>query len=180
MDRSLAMTSNDGLVETPESYQETAPYQETAYQASASKCPIDHTAMAAACPAGFSGNRPPVQRSRADVFMRRLLRINERPAGVTTASAYSAFQKSMLISALRCTLTYVILPFVVPAVGFAKGVGPVIGITIGVVAMVCDVFAIRRFFAVDHRWRWHFTAVVLCVMTLLTVLLVQDVLHILN
>ncbi len=174
MDRSLAMTSNDELVENPESYKETA------YQAPASRCPIDHTAMAAACPAGFSGNRPPVQRSRADVFMRRLLHINERPAGVTTASAYSAFQKSMLISALRCTLTYVILPFVVPAVGFAKGVGPVIGITIGVVAMVCDVFAIRRFFAVDHRWRWHFTAVVLCVMTLLTVLLVQDVLHILN
>ena len=121
-----------------------------------------------------------MQRSRADVFVRRLLRINERPAGVTTASAYSAFQKSMLISALRCTLTYVILPFVVPAVGFAHGVGPVIGITIGVVAMVCDVFTIRRFFAVDHRWRWHFTGVVLCVMTLLAVLLVQDIIHVLN
>lgn len=148
--------------------------------AAVSKCPIDHTAMAAGCPAGFTGTRSPVQRSRADVVIRRLLRIRERPAGVTTASAYSAFQKSMMISALRCTLTYVILPFVLPAVGFAKGVGPVIGITIGVAAMICDVFAIRRFFAVDHRWRWHFTAIVLCVMSLLTVLLVRDIVNLVN
>ena len=168
MDRSPTMTGNDVMIE------------QSQLAAAASKCPIDHTAMAAACPAGFGEARPPVLRSRADLVMRRVLRIRDRPAGVTTASAYSAFQKSMMISALRCTLTYVILPFVVPAVGFAKGVGPVIGITIGVVAMVCDVFAIRRFFAVDHRWRWHFTVVVLCVMTLLTVLLVQDVVHILN
>ncbi len=173
MDRSPAMTSNDVLLETPESLQAEA-------AAPISKCPIDHTAMTAACPAGFSGVRPPVQRSRADVAVRSLLRIHERPAGVTTASAYSAFQKSMLISALRCTLTYVILPFVLPAVGFAKGVGPVIGITIGVLAMVCDVFAIRRFFAVDHRWRWHFTAIVLCVMSLLTVLLVRDIVNLVN
>lgn len=175
MDRSVAMTGNDGLLEAVDSLQGSAPSG-----VPASKCPIDHTAMAAACPAGFIGTRPPVRRSQADVAMRRLLRIRERPAGVTTASAYSAFQKSMMISALRCTLTYVILPFVVPAVGFAKGVGPVIGITIGVVAMVCDVFAIRRFFAVDHRWRWHFTAIVLCVMSLLTVLLVRDIINLLN
>lgn len=168
MDRSVAMTGNDVLLEAPESL-----------QAPASKCPIDHTAMAA-CPAGFSGTRPPVRRSRADVMMRRLLRIRERPAGVTTASAYSVFQKSMMISALRCTLTYVILPFVLPAVGFAKGVGPVIGITIGVAAMVCDVFAIRRFFAVDHRWRWHFTAIVLCVMSLLSILLVRDIVNLVS
>ena len=169
MDRSPSMNGNDVLIEASESK-----------DIPASKCPIDHSALAASCPAGFSGTRPPVQRSRADVAMRRVLRIRERPAGVTTASAYSAFQKSMMISALRCTLTYVIFPFVLPAVGFAKGVGPVVGITIGVAAMVCDVFSIRRFFAVDHRWRWHFTAVVLCVMSLLTVLLVRDIINLVH
>ncbi len=169
MDPSPSTTGNDTLIEPA-----------VVNAAPASKCPIDHTAMAAACPAGFSGDRPPVQRSRADETVRRILRIRERPAGVSTASAYSAFQKSMLISALRCTLTYVILPFVMPAVGFAKGVGPVIGITIGVVAMVFDVFSIRRFFAVDHRWRWHFTTIVLCVMGFLTVLLVRDVINLVN
>jgi hypothetical protein len=83
----------------------------------------------------------------------------------------------MLISATRCLLTYIVFPFVLPAVGFATGVGPLLGITIGLVAMTCDVFSVRRFHAVDHRWRWHFTAVAACVMSLLTVLLVQDFVH---
>jgi len=146
----------------------------------ASKCPIDHTARAPECPMGHGGDRPAVKRSRADLFMRSLLRIRERPAGLTSADAYSTFQKSMLISATRCTLTYVVFPFVLPAVGLATGVGPVIGITIGVIAIVCDVFTIRRFFAVDHRWRWYFTAVALSVISLLSVLLVQDIAHLLN
>jgi hypothetical protein len=153
---------------------------------SASRCPIDHTAMAkqavapdataaaGGCPVMHGGAK---QRSAADHIARKVLRIHDRPEGVTNAQAYSAFQKSMLISATRCLLTYIVFPFVLPAVGFATGVGPLLGITIGLIAMVCDVFSVRRFHAVEHRWRWHFTAVAACVMTLLTVLLVQDVIH---
>ena len=99
------------------------------------------------------------------------------PAGMTTGSAYGSFQRSMLISAVRCTLTYVIFPFVAPAVGFATGVGPVVGLLIGSFAIVCDVFTIRRFFAVDHRWRWPVSAIAFSVICLLAVLLVQDVSH---
>lgn len=131
-------------------------------------CPFPHDAGAA---------RPGVQRSRADEIVRKVLRVKERPAGVTDNAALQAFQKSMLISATRCTLTYVVFPFVLPAVSFAKGVGPILGIVIGVIAMVCDVFTIRRFFAVDHKWRWYFSAAALSVITLLTVLLVQDIVH---
>ena len=131
-------------------------------------CPFPHDAAAA---------RPVVQRSRADNVVRSILRIKERPAGVSENAALAAFQKSMLISATRCTLTYVVFPFVLPAVSFAKGVGPILGIIIGVIAMVCDVFTIRRFFAIDHKWRWYFSAAALSVITLLTVLLVQDIVH---
>jgi len=83
----------------------------------------------------------------------------------------------MAISATRCTLTYVVFPFVLPMIGFAAGVGPIIGIVIGVLAMTCDVFTIRRFFQVDHRWRWQVSAVALAVIGLLTILLVEDVAH---
>ena len=55
-----------------------------------------------------------------------------------------------------------------------------LGIVIGVLAIVCDVFSIRRFFMVDHKWRWHFTAVATAVIGLLAVLLVQDVVHLLT
>ena len=147
-------------------------------------CPVAHVpAVAGGCPvahaagaAGAAGAR----RSTADLVVRRVLRIRERPAGVTSTSAYGTFQRSMLISAVRCTLTYVVFPFVAPAVGFAAGVGPVVGILIGTFAIVCDVFTIRRFFAVDHRWRWPVSAIAFSVICLLAVLLVQDVSHLLG
>ena len=144
----------------------------------ATRCPVAHVAPPVApgrCP--FPHDAVAARRSRGDLVVRRILRIRERPPGASAALAYSAFQRSMLISAIRCTLTYVVFPFVVPAVGFATGVGPVVGIIIGVVAMTCDVFTIRRFFAVDHKWRWHFSAIALSVIGLLGVLLVQDIVH---
>lgn len=149
----------------------------------ASRCPVDHRALAAAaaapgCPVRHDGSA--VQRSKADMVARRILRIRERPAGVTAATAYATFQKSMLISATRCTLTYVVFPFVLPAVGFATGIGPVLGIIIGVIALTSDVFTIRRFFAVDHKYRWHFSAVASAVIVLLLVLLVQDIIHLVS
>jgi hypothetical protein len=120
------------------------------------------------------------QRSKADLFVRRLLLVKERPSRPSTRSAETAFQRSMLISATRCTLTYLVFPFVLPAFGIATSVGPALGLTIGSLALVCDVFAIRRFFAADHRWRWHFTIVAVCVMALLSVLLVEDLIDLIS
>jgi hypothetical protein len=127
------------------------------------------------CPVQHGGAAP--RRTRADMIVRRMLRIPEQPVGATDQAAYRAFQRSMFISAVRCLLTYVVFPFVLPALSFANGFGPAIGIVIGAVAMVCDVFAVRRFFAVDHRWRWRFAAVASGVVGLLFVLLVQDIVH---
>ena len=107
------------------------------------------------------------------------------PARTETAAARRAdaervFSTSLLISATRCLLTYVVLPFLAPAVGFAKGVGPWIGIPLGVVAIVFNVLSIRRFWAAEHRWRWAYTAVGVAVIVLLSVLIVTDVADLLN
>ena len=158
--------------------------------APAGKCPFPHqtvphpadtrveTAEGETCPImrGPTG----VHRTPADLWVRKLLRIKDRPSGATVRSAQRSFQQSMLISAVRCTLTYVVFPFVAPAIGLATGVGPVVGVIIGSIAMVCDVFTIRRFFAADHKWRWQFSAIALTVMCLLGVLWVQDVSHIIR
>jgi hypothetical protein len=151
-----------------------------AADAPAGKCPIDHTALAkvaGGCPVNHSG---PQSRSKADVIARKVLRIKERPAGVTSAQAYSAFQKSMLISATRCLLTYIVFPFVLPAIGIVSNLGSGLGIAIGSTAIVCDVFAVRRFHSVEHKYRWHFTAVAALVIGLLGYLLVEDILHVLS
>ena len=157
----------------------------TRVDAPVATCPVAHHRAASAAATSASAGGCPVahgtgvRRSPADHVVRKVLRIRDRPAGAAN-SAYGSFQRSMLISAVRCTLTYVVFPFVAPAVGFATGVGPVVGILIGSFAMVCDVFTIRRFFAVDHKWRWPISAVAFCVICLLAVLLVQDVSHLLR
>ncbi|MCO5313078.1 MAG: hypothetical protein M9952_09135 [Microthrixaceae bacterium] len=148
-------------------------------------CPVPRAlakAMgASACPFPVGGaTTEPVRRSAADTAMRRLLRVHDRPAQVSERAAVAAFQKSMLISAARCTLTYVVFPVLLPMVSFARGLGPVIGILIGTFALCCDVLTVRRFFAIDHKWRWYFTAVATAVMTLLTVLLVEDLINLMS
>ena len=98
----------------------------------------------------------PKSRSDADRFMRRLLRLPEGRTS-TAAEARSAFQKSLAFTTCRCLLMYIVFPFVLPAVGVASGVGPVISIVIGVLAMVSIVYSIRRFWRADHSKRWHYT-----------------------
>lgn len=156
----------------------------SATQGSATRCPSPHggaatdpaataTADGATCPIMHGGD--PGGRSKADLLVRRVLRIPERPADDSEATLYRGFQRSMLISATRCTLTYVVFPFLLPFLHFLKGGAPVIGILVGVVALVADTYTIRRFFAFDHKWRWYFSALVFAVMGLMAVLLVQDV-----
>jgi hypothetical protein len=97
-----------------------------------------------------------VDRSAADRFMRRLLRVEHAPTA-TAAEARKAFQTSVLVSAIRCTLMYLVFPFLLPALGIAAGVGPVIGAVIGAIAIVCIVASMRRFWRADHRARWTYT-----------------------
>ena len=59
--------------------------------------------------------------------------------------------------------------------GARAGVGPAIGIPVGVVAIACNVMTIRRFWAADHRWRWAYSALSLTVIALLVVLMVRDI-----
>jgi hypothetical protein len=120
------------------------------------------------------------QRSGADRVARRMLRIPDEVAKGNTRQAERAFQTSMMISAARCTLTYIVLPFLLPLFGIFKSVGPVVGLVIGVVALVCDVFSIRRFFIAEHKYRWHFTVVAGSVMALLSILVVRDVIDLLR
>jgi len=95
-------------------------------------------------------------RSDSDRFMRRLLRLPEGTTS-TAAEAQSAFQKSLVFTTCRCLLMYIVLPFVLPAVGIARGVGPAVGIAIGLLAIVSIVYSIRRFWRADHSKRWHYT-----------------------
>jgi hypothetical protein len=101
-----------------------------------------------------------------------------RPAAeapVTQDQANRTFSTSVLVSAVRCTLAYVVFPWLLPAFGLASGVGPALGLVIGPIAIAFNLASIRRFHASDHRWKWQITAVNVAVIALLAVLLVMDV-----
>jgi hypothetical protein len=116
-------------------------------------------------------------RSRADSVMRRLLFVPPGPSTVGDDAVHRMFSFSIVLSALRCLLSYVVFPILTPALGLATGVGPVIGIPIAVLALVFDVIGIRRFWVNDHQWRWAMTGIYAAVMILVTALLVGDIVH---
>jgi hypothetical protein len=128
---------------------------------------------AVVCPVGKRGDA--ASRTAADRFMRRVLRLPvDGPAG-TAEGARKAFQTSVMVAAVRCVLMYLVFPFVLPAVGLAKGIGPAIGLVVNGVAMICIVMSMRRFFRADHPKRWWYAALGGSVLVLLTVLAVVDV-----
>jgi hypothetical protein len=120
----------------------------------------------------------PTERISADRFMRRLLRLPvDAPPG-SAAGARKAFQTSIIVATFRCLLMYIVFPFVLPAIGIAKGVGPVIGLVINLVAMVCIVMSMRRFFRADHPKRWWYFALGGTVLVFLVGLAVHDLITI--
>ncbi|WP_428119519.1 hypothetical protein [Candidatus Poriferisodalis sp.] len=90
------------------------------------------------------------------------------------ASAQS-LRFSILISAIRCTLTYVLLPFVAPFIGLAPGVGPAVGIPIALVALWANIASIKRHWHSDHRWKWPVSVLNVGIIVLLAILLILDV-----
>ncbi len=107
--------------------------------------------------------------------MRRLLRVGEGPPRASDDQAHRIFSASILVSALRCLLSYVVFPIAAPAIGAAGGVGPAIGIPIACVALYFDAKGIRRFWLADHRYRWPVTGIYLAVMVLVLVLLADNI-----
>jgi hypothetical protein len=119
-----------------------------------------------------SATAPPAA-SGADRFMRRLLRLPEGQTA-TAAEARSAFQTSLFISTVRCLLMYIVFPFVLPAIGIARGVGPLIGVIIAVLAIVSITYSVRRFWRANHSKRWHYTVFGLVVAGFLVFTIVVD------
>jgi hypothetical protein len=118
-----------------------------------------------------------VLRSRAELAMRRLLFVPPGPPTVGEDAVHRMFSFSIVLSALRCLLSYVVFPIATPALGIATGVGPAVGIPIAVLALTFDVIGIRRFWINDHRWRWAMTVIYAAVMVLVSTLLVGDIVH---
>jgi hypothetical protein len=119
-------------------------------------------------------------RSSADRFVRRMLRLPVGGPKASAAEAQKAFQTSLLVATVRCLLLYIVFPFVLPVIGVASGVGPWVGLAIGGAAVVAIVMSIRRFWRADHSKRWHYTVLGTTVIGFLIYLIVKDIVEIIR
>ena len=84
------------------------------------------------------------------------------------------FSFSIIVSAVRCTLAYVVFPWLLPLLGVAGGVGPGVGLVIGTAAIAANGYSIRRFWRADHRWKIPITVLNGGIIVLLSILVVND------
>ncbi|MEQ8719393.1 MAG: hypothetical protein RIE08_17430 [Acidimicrobiales bacterium] len=103
--------------------------------------------------------------------------VTAKPAMAPTAADPSAnvFSTSILVSGVRCLLSYIVFPWALPLLGLAGGVGPALGIAIGTVAIGFNIASIRRFWMNDHRWKIPITVINVSVIILLCILIGLDI-----
>lgn len=104
----------------------------------------------------------------ADRLMRRLLGVQGRDLR-SGQGAHSAFRVSVVISALRCVITYVAIPVLIPILSLAGWVAAPMGIALCAIAAVNGVVSLRRFWRADHRHRWTYTAFIAVVFVILAI-----------
>ena len=126
-------------------------------------------------PAAVARAAPPTYRSdgAADRVMRRILGVGG-PDRRSTAGAHRAFRVSVMVSAVRCLITYVLIPVLVPILSLSGWVAAPVGLALCALAVVNGVVSVRRFWRADHPQRWMYTAFIGVVFVILAVALVSD------
>lgn len=121
-----------------------------------------------------AGTREFQSDATADRLMRRLLRVDglDRSAG---AGAHRAFRISVVVSAVRCLITYLAIPILIPLLSLAGWVAAPIGLALCVIAVVNGVISVRRFWVADHPRRWMYTGFMAVVFAILAVAMVAEV-----
>lgn len=107
--------------------------------------------------------------------MRRRLGVTGDPVRGAVFDAQNKLRSSIIISGIRCILTYLVVPIVTPMIGFMGSVAAPISIALSVAAIVLSYNSLKRFWLADHRLRWRYTIFIGVVWTLLAVGIVVDI-----
>ncbi|MBL3682458.1 hypothetical protein D3229_08960 [Leucobacter aridicollis] len=113
--------------------------------------------------------------------MRRLLRVEgAKKTPFINRDAHRNFRVALIISGVRCLITYLLIPILVPILGVAGVLAAPIGIALCVVAAVNGVVSVRRFWISDHRGKWMYTWFIVIVFVILTIAMVSDIARIVS
>jgi hypothetical protein len=122
--------------------------------------------------------------SRAGRFMYRMLRI--RPEQIdkidmeAIAGAHRAFRWAIVVSAIRCTISYVIIPILIPVLSVMGSLAAPITIALCVVALVNGWLGVRRFWVTDHRGKWGYTWFMALIYVISIVTIVHEIVKVVS
>lgn len=120
--------------------------------------------------AGEEPRRTPPQRSTAERIARAVLRVeNAEPR------ALMPMKGSLVISAIRCVITYAIIPALAPIISGIGVLATPLSLLLSAVAGVMAVVSLRRVWLADWSGRWGYTVFAVVVLVLLVVVMYFDV-----
>lgn len=112
----------------------------------------------------------------ADRFMRSLLRVDgTRSRATSERSAHRYLRLSMVITGIRCLITYLAIPIAVPIIGLSGAVSAPLGLALSAVAVVTGILSLRRFWESGHRFRWMYTGFIAIVFLVLAITVTADI-----
>ena len=114
------------------------------------------------------------ERSTMDQVARWVLRVEG-----AEPRALMSLKGSLVLSAVRCLVTYVAVPILLPAIGWLGEVATPLSLVLSLAAVVLAVNNLRRVWLADWSGRWAYTAFSVVVLVVLAVLVVFDVRHLL-
>jgi hypothetical protein len=79
-----------------------------------------------------------------------------------------------MLSALRCTVQYVVLPFVLPWVGVAASISFWVTLLLGGIAVASLIRNVRYLWRLRHARRWSYLGLALIVAASLVLFVVMD------
>lgn len=109
-------------------------------------------------------------RSAADRIARRVLRVED-----AEPRALMPLKGSLIISAVRCVITYALVPALVPIVSGLGVLATPLSLALSMVAAVMAVVSLRRVWLADWSGRWGYTAFIGVVLAVLAVVIAFDV-----
>ncbi len=113
-------------------------------------------------------------------FIRKILRVGDDVDKGAILGARRSTKAALVISGVRCTITYLLVPVLAPVVGILDTINAPLSIALSIVAISMGISGVRRFWMADHRARWAYTGFIGLVLVLLFVGIAFDVARILG
>jgi hypothetical protein len=107
-------------------------------------------------------------------------RARRAPETPLPAPAQRALTFGLLVSAFRCTVQYVLLPFVLPWIGVAASIPPWLTLGLSGLALASIARNVRYLWRLQHARRRSYLALACIVAMALVVFMVVDLQHLLS